>query len=41
MRLDLFVELKYQSSTIISSVGIKFSIVTYSVTPVTLLDHKK
>jgi len=26
MRLDLFVELRYQSSTIILSVGIKYSV---------------
>jgi len=38
VRLDFFVKLKYQSSTIISSVGRKFQCVTYFLTSLTMLD---
>jgi len=38
MRLDLFVKLKYESSTTISFVGIRYSMLTYFLTSITLPD---
>jgi len=38
MRLDLFVKLKYQPSTTILFIGIRYSMLTYFLTSITMPD---